>query len=71
MIDSLTPSNVILPENEEWGELDLSDIQGITSPSIFLEDIFEESFAKYLRDLSKASGTPVDYIMLNLLVMQL
>ncbi len=64
-----TPPNVILPEKEEWGEIDLNDIQDIVTPTIFLENIFEKSFVKYLKNLSKASGIPVDYIVLNLLVM--
>ena len=61
-------SNVILPQ-KEWGEIDLSDIQDSTIPTIPLEHIFGTSFAKYLMDLSDASGTPVEYIVLSLLVL--
>ena len=60
-------SNVILPK-KEWGEIDLTDIQDSTVLSIPLEHIFEASFAKHLRDLSKASGVSVDYLLLSLLV---
>lgn len=62
MENNQMPSNVILPK-KEWGEIDLTDIQDSTVPSIPLEHIFEASFAKHLRDLSNASGVPVDYLL--------
>jgi hypothetical protein len=52
----------------KWDDIDPSILQKITSAKIPLEAIFGEDFAKYLRDISQASGCSVDYTVLNLLV---
>jgi hypothetical protein len=52
----------------KWDDIDPSILQKIASAKIPLEAIFGENFAKYLRDISQASGCSVDYTVLNLLV---
>lgn len=61
-----TPLNVILPEKEEWGEIGLAEEE---TPKMPLSSVFGESFSQYLQKLSRATGTPIDYVALSLLVM--
>jgi hypothetical protein len=54
--------------NINWRDIDTSIFQNGTSTEIPLTKIFEESFAKYLCDIAQASGSPVDYTVLNVMV---
>jgi hypothetical protein len=52
----------------KWKDINPLVLRKVASAKIPLGAIFGEDFAKYLRDISQASGCSVDYTVLNLLV---